>query len=409
MDAREYDIVVFGATGFVGELTAAYLARHAPAGTKVALGGRSLPKLEAARARLPGAAADWPLEGADSHDQAALAALAARTRVVATTVGPYFRHGLPLVHACAAAGTHYADLTGEALFMRRSIDEADASARATGARIVHTCGFDSVPSDLGVLALAEHALEHGLGELEATTLVVKGASGGFSGGTIDSLRGQLDEARRNKVSRAILLDPYGLSPDRAAEPDLGSERDPVGVSRDSRLGGALAPFVMGAINTRVVRRSNALQGHRYGRRLRYRELMLGGPGPLGLAKAAAIAGGIGGVLVGLSLPGTRPLLDRVLPDPGEGPSPEAQEKGFFRIDVHTTTSTGARLVCEVAASGDPGYKATAVMLGEAALALALDEAQLPDAAGVLTPATGIGSTYTQRLRAAGHRYEVRAG
>jgi short subunit dehydrogenase-like uncharacterized protein len=267
------------------------------------------------------------------------------------------------VRPAPTPGTHYCDLTGEVLFMRRSIDAAHAAAAASGARIVHTCGFDSIPSDLGVFLLAEHAREHGLGELEDTTLVVKAIAGGVSGGTVDSLRGQLDEARADKKAMKLMLDPYGLSPDRAAEPDLGSERDPVGVIRDPELGGYLAPFVMGTVNTRVVRRTNALLGHAHGRRLRYRELMLGGGLPLGPAKAAGIAAGLGVLLAGLAVPPTRKLLDRVLPDPGQGPSEAARDKGFFRLDVHTRTTTGARLVCAIQAPGDPGYKATAVMLG----------------------------------------------
>ncbi len=405
---REHDVVVFGATGFVGRLTAKYLADHGPAGARIALAGRSQARLEATRAALGPVAADWPLIEADSLDDGAMSALAASTTAVATTVGPYHRFGLPLVKACAATGTHYADLTGEVLFMRTSIDVADEAAQASGARIVHTCGFDSIPSDLGVLLLAEHAKAHDLGELGKTTLVVKAISGGASGGTIDSMRGQLDEAKADKASRRIMLDPYALSPDRTADPDGKDERDPMGVTREDDLGGFLAPFVMGTVNTRVVRRSNALQGYAYGRSLRYRELMLGGGLPLGPVKASAIAGGMAALMAGLALPPTRMLLDRVLPDPGEGPSEKAREKGFFRIDVHTTTTTGARLVCEIQAPGDPGYKATAVMLGEAALALALDGDRLPDAAGVLTPATAIGDALADRLRAAGHRYDVRA-
>jgi len=405
---RDHDVVLFGASGFVGRLTAEYLARHAPGEVRIALGGRSRGKLEQLRAGLGERAADWPIVVADSGVEASVAALAGSTRVVATTVGPYMRHGLPLVAACAAAGTHYADLTGEVLFMRRSIDACDATARASGARIVHTCGFDSIPSDLGVLALHLHAREHGLGGLEDTTLVVTATRGGVSGGTVDSLRGQLDIARRDPAARRLMADPYALSPDRAAEPDLGSERDPMSVVHDPRLGGFLAPFVMGSVNTRVVRRSNALQGHAYGRALRYRELMLGGGLPLGPVKAAAIAGGIGALVAGLSLPPTRRVLDHLLPDPGEGPSAEARDRGFFHIDVHGRTSSGAGLVSEIRVSGDPGYKATAEMFGESALALATDGERLPEAAGVLTPATAMGDVLTERLRRAGHTYRVRA-
>jgi short subunit dehydrogenase-like uncharacterized protein len=403
---REHDIVVFGATGFAGKLTAAYLAGAAPPGTKIALGGRSREKLERTRAELGGTAAGWPLVVADSHDAAALKALAESATVVATTVGPYLTYGLPLVEACAAAGTHYADLTGETLFMRRSIDAAHAAAKASGARIVHTCGFDSIPSDIGVFLLHKHAERTGAGELGKTTLVVRGISGGGSGGTIDTMRVGVDEARADKEARRVMADPYALSPDRAAEPDLGNERDPMGPIHDEELGGWLAPFVMGTVNSRVVRRSNALQGHAYGRAMRYRELMLTGGLPLGPVKAAAISAVLGGLVAGLSIPPTRAVLDRVLPDPGEGPSDKTRERGFFKIDTHTQTSSGAHLVCRIVAPGDPGYKATSVMLGEAALALALDGDRLPDAAGVLTPATAMGDVLAERLRAAGHAYGV---
>jgi short subunit dehydrogenase-like uncharacterized protein len=395
---REFDVVVHGATGFVGELTAKYLAEAAPAGTRLALSGRSQAKLEAVRDRL---GVDWPVVVADAHDRPALDALAARAAVVATTVGPYHAYGLPLVEACAAAGTHLADLTGEVLFMRRSIDVADAAARASGARIVHTCGFDSIPSDLAVHALHAAAGDVPLGR---TTLVVKAAKGGFSGGTLASLKGMVDEAKRDAQARRTLLDLYALSPDRAAEPDLG-ERDPARPRNDAALGGWLAPFVMGAVNSRVVRRSNALRGFAYGRELRYSEWMRTGKGPVGAVAAAGVTGALGGMVAGLTLPPTRWALDRVLPDPGEGPSEAARERGFFRIDVTAELADGRRLVCEVEGQGDPGYKATAVMLGEAALALAHD-GDLPDAAGVLTPATGIGDPLLERLRAAGHRYDV---
>jgi short subunit dehydrogenase-like uncharacterized protein len=205
-----------------------------------------------------------------------------------------------------------------------------------------------------------------------------------------------------------MLDPYALSPDRAAEPDLGGERDPAAPIHDAELGGWLAPFVMGTVNTRVVRRSNALLGYAYGRRLRYRELMRTGGLPLGPAKAAVISGGLAALVAGLAFPPTRMVLDRVLPDPGEGPGEQTRERGFFRIATHARTSSGARLVCRIRAQGDPGYKATAVMLGESALALALGADRLPDRAGVLTPATAIGDVLAERLRAAGHAYDVTA-
>ncbi len=398
---REHDIVVYGATGFVGVLTAKYLAEHGPSEARIALGGRSQEKLERTRDEL---GVDWPLVVADSQDREAVAALAASTRVVATTVGPYFKYGKPLVEACAAAGTHYADLTGEVLFMRWAIDTADAQARTSGAKIVHTCGFDSIPSDVGTLLLHEAAQAGGHGDLEETSFVVKAMRGGASGGTIDSARTAVDHVKKDKASRRVLADPYALSPDRDAEPDLGSERDSMKPVHDDDLGGWLAPFVMGTVNTRVVRRSNALGDYAYGRRFRYRELMRTGGGPLGLAKAAGVSAGIGGMFAGLATPGARQLLDRVLPDPGEGPDEKTRERGFFSIDIHTKTSSGKRLRCEIRVQGDPGYKATAVMLGESALCLAFDE--LPERAGVLTPASAMGRVLADRLIAAGHSYDV---
>ncbi len=398
---RDHDVVVYGATGFVGVLTAEYLARHAPPGVRIALGGRSQAKLEQTRAKL---GVDWPLVVADSQDRDAVAALAASARVVATTVGPYFKYGKPLVEACAAAGTHYADLTGEVLFMRWAIDAADAAAQASGARIVHTCGFDSIPSDIGTLLLHKEAQAGGHGDLEETFFVVKAMKGGASGGTIDSARTAVDTVKKDPPSRRVLADPYALSPDREAEPDLGSERDSLKPFHDDRLGGWMAPFVMGSVNTRVVRRSNALQDHSYGSRFRYREVMLTGGGPLGLAKATGVAGAVGGMFAGFATPGARQLLDRVLPDPGEGPDENTRERGFFNIDIHAKTSSGKRLRCEIRVEGDPGYKATAVMLGESALCLANDN--LPEAAGVLTPATSMGHVLADRLIAAGHSYRV---
>jgi len=393
---RDHDLVLFGATGFVGRLTAAHLARTAPPHARIALGGRSLERLTALRAELPGAAADWPLVVADTADRGALDALAVSTAAVATTVGPYARYGLPLVQACAASGTHYADLTGEVPFVRASADRVHLQARATGARIVHACGFDSVPSDLAALLTAEAARVDG-GTLTDTTLVLVSASGGVSGGTVDSLRATVDEVRRDPATRALMADPYALSPDREAEPALGRESDVQLLGRvDGRWTGL---FVMAPFNTRIVRRSNALQEWAYGRQFRYREVMAFGRGPLGPVLAAGTAAGAAGFGVGMALPPVRALLDRVLPAPGEGPSGRTRERGHFRTETTGTSTTGARYRTTVAMQGDPGYAATAVMLGEAGLGLALDE--LPGLGGVLTPATALGNVLADRLRRAG--------
>ena len=400
---RSHDIVVYGATGFVGRLVAEYLANAAPDGVSIALGGRSHEKLERVRGELGSRAADWPLVVADSSDEEALASMAREARVIATTVGPYRRDGLKLVEACADAGTQYADLTGEVLFVHESIERHER-ARATGTRIVHSCGFDSIPSDLGVYLLHEAARADGAGDLEDTTLVVTAMKGSASGGTIASLKGQVDDIKADRDARRIVGDPYALVPDRP--PEMDGERDIHSVSRDEELGQWIAPFVMATFNTRIVRRSNALQDWAYGRRFRYREVTGMGQGPLAPVKAAALAGGLGALAAGLALPPTRKLLDRVLPDSGEGPSEAAREKGFFKIEVHTRTSSGARYVAKVAAKGDPGYKATGMMMGEAALCLALDEDKLPDRTGVLTPASAMNGALVERLRSAGMTLEV---
>ena len=396
---RELDVVVFGASGFVGRLTAAYLADHAPEGLRVGLAGRSQDRLAAVRSGLGAKAASWPLIVADSDDAKSLGALAARTRVVATTVGPYRRWGMGLVRACVEAGTHYADLTGEVAFMRESIDTChDAAARA-GVRIVHACGFDSIPSDLGVLLLHQAAQTDDAGDLEDTTLVVAKLKGGLSGGTIDSMRVQLQEARADSGVRRLVADPYSLSPDRSEEPDLGDERDLMRVRRDAELGMWVGPFLLAGSNTRVVRRSNALQGWAYGREFRYREVTGFGTGVAAPVKGTVAATGIAGLAAGLSFKPTRAVLDRVLPSPGEGPSEQSQRAGFFRVDIHTRTSGGARYVSRVSAKGDPGYAATSLMLGESAMCLARD--QLPERGGVLTPAVAMGSALVDRLRIAG--------
>ncbi|MEP6980014.1 MAG: saccharopine dehydrogenase NADP-binding domain-containing protein [Nakamurella sp.] len=399
MSDRGHDLVLFGASGFVGRLVARRLAQ-AGIGVRIALAGRSRDRLTAVREEL---GVDWPVIVADSGDPSALAELARSTRVVLSTVGPYARHGLPLVMACAQAGTSYGDLTGEALFVRECIDSAHEVAQQSGARIVHACGFDSVPSDLGVQMVADRTAADGVGELSEVLLLVVSAKGGFSGGTIDSIRGQVDAVRANPALTRRLADPYLLSPDRDAEPDLGPQPDAF-LARRLDDGTWTAPFVMASFNTRIVRRSNALLSHRYGRRLRYSEAVRTGRSPLAPVVAGGIALVSAAVAGGLRTPLLRPLLDRVLPDPGQGPSEKVQQQGSFRLELRAVTTSGARYRGIVAAPGDPGYAATSVMLAQAGLSLAQDE--LPDRSGVLTPAVAMGDALTHRLRRAGFTFSV---
>lgn len=389
MSTRPYELVLHGATGFVGRLVAEHLVAHA-GDARIALSGRSADRLAALRSDL---GVDWPLVVTDAHDPDAVAALAGSTRAVATTVGPYGKYGLPLVRACAEAGTAYCDLTGETLFVRDSHDAAHERARETGARIVHSAGYDSVPSDLGVWLLHRQAQADGTGTLGPTALVVVTARGGVSGGTIDSMRSELDSAADRMD---VFADPYALSPDRTADPSGKDEKDPLLPARHHPHGRWVAPNPFGPHDSRIVRRSNALLGHAYGPGFRYREGIAAPAGPVG---AGLITAGLGVFAAGMRFGPTRALLDRMLPSPGDGPSEKVRRTGHFRIEVHTETSTGARYVATVAAAGDPGYAATAVMFGEAGLALAVDPLDSPG--GVLTPAVALGDALVDRLRARG--------
>lgn len=409
---REFDIVVYGATGFVGKLTAEYLAR-AGGDVRVALAGRSQDKLLAVRETLGERAQSWPLIAADASQPSTLNALAAQTRVVVTTVGPYTRYGLPLVAACAAAGTDYADLTGESMFIRDSIDEYHKQALDTGARIVHSCGFDSVPSDMTVFALYRRAEADNEGQLTDTDLVVRSFAGGVSGGTAASMSEVMRTSSTDPEARRVMTDPYTLSPDRGAEPDLGEQPD-LRWRRGSQIAPELdgywtAAFVMAMANTRIVRRSNALLEYAYGRRFEYAEQMSVGRSVAAPVLAAlTTAGNAATMALGSRWFDKVPsrLVERVLPKPGTGPSERARENGHYTVETYTTTTTGARYRATMSQKGDPGYKATSVLLGECGLALALDRDQLSELRGVLTPAAAMGDALLARLPAAGVKLET---
>ncbi|MAT61929.1 MAG: enoyl-ACP reductase [Micrococcales bacterium] len=402
------DLVLFGATGFTGGLVADYLSRQAPPRTRIGIAGRNAEKLANVRDRLSGAANDWTLITADSDDPEALQQMAVNTKALISTVGPYTKYGLPVVAACAAAGTNYGDLTGEVVFMRRSIDQYDDLAKRSGARIVHSCGFDSIPSDLGVLALHLQAkAQDGHGHLAETHFLVRKIRGGISGGTIASGLNELDIASQDKALSKVLADPYSLSPDRSAEPSPGDPRDKPRAYYDEELDTWVGPFFMAPINTRVVRRSNAISGYSYGHGFRYDEGTAFGSGLAGRARATGMLGGfavMGGVMQNAS---GRRFVSRFLPSPGAGPSERTRQNGMFLITLHTRTPEGERYRATVAADGDPGYAATSVMLGQAGLTLAGDQRRLPRAAGVLTPATGMGLRLIENLKAAGMSIDAR--
>lgn len=401
----DIDLALFGATGFTGRLVAEYLAKKRPA-LKWALAGRSRGKLEQVRhelAAIDPAAKDLEILVGDSLDRGAMDAIAKRSRVVCTTAGPYARYGSALLAACVEHAADYCDLTGEVHWVRAMIDAHHARAVETGARIVPSCGFDSIPSDLGVLLLHEHLAERGKKLAEAHLRVV-GMKGAMSGGTMASA---MDTAEKiaDPAVRRVLGDPYALNPEGArGGPDRGDSMRP---QRDADTGRWLAPFVMGPVNTRVVRRSNALLDFAYGRDFRYDETVDVGPGLKGLARAAGMSAGLTAFMGILAVRPARALFARFAPKPGEGPSRAERERGYFKVEILGVSADGERLRARVEGTQDPGYGATSWMLGESALCLAEDD--LPRRGGLLTPASSMGMKLVERLRRAGMTFEVEGG
>ena len=408
--SRRLDVVVFGATGFAGRLVAEYLAeRYAGSDIRWAMAGRSEDKLARVRAEIAEqhpAAKDVELIVADSGDRASLDRMAAAAEVVCTTVGPYALYGDAVVDACIEHGTDYCDLTGEVQWIRKIIDTRQARAESTSARIVHCCGFDSIPSDLGVFALQEAAIARDGAPVEEVRFLLAGAKGGFSGGTAASLANALKEAKDPAV-RKVMGHAYALNPEGERKgPDRG---DQMGVAKDPVTGRWTGPFVMAAVNTRVVRRSNALLGYRYGADFRYSEVVRFPRGAKGLASATAYTAGFAALLGALAVSPTRSLLERfAFPKPGEGPSREAIERGWFRVVLSGRTDGREVIGVDVKGRRDPGYGATACMLAESALCLALQGRELSSPGGILTPASAMGRALVERLNAQDVAFQIRS-
>lgn len=405
MAEREYDLVVWGATGFTGQLVVEYLCeRYGVEGElNWAIAGRNRDKLEQLRGNcLPARSADLlPILVADSDDPDSLAEMVGSTRVICTTVGPYARHGTPLVAACAEAGTDYCDLTGEVQWMAEVIPAYEEAARASGARIVHTCGFDSIPSDLGTWFLQRQMLDtHGVAATRVKARVGRNR-GAASGGTIASMLNMMEQATRDPSVRKILADPYSLYP--GGETPGRDRNDQSGPRYDRDFGQWTAPFVMAAVNTRVVRRSNALLGFPWGRDFRYDEAMLSSS--RFSATGFSIAAGTG--MLAMALRPGRKLAQRLLPAPGEGPSREQREAGYYEIFFHGEhpTDRSKDMRARVTGDMDPGYGSTAKMLGEAAVCLALDEPTV--GGGFWTPASALDGQLLERLTGnAGLSFEI---
>jgi len=403
---QQRHLTVFGATSFVGQILTRYLyGRFGTDGDlRWAIAGRSERKLRELHGSLYPKAAKLPQIVANAGDEKALREMCAESRVVISTVGPYALYGEPLVKICANTGTDYCDLTGEVQWIRRMIRKYEGAARASGARIVHCCGFDSIPSDLGVHFLQKHAMQKYGRTCPRVKLRVKAMRGGASGGTIASMLNVVKEASDDPELRRELANPYSLCPD-GYTPQLRQPNVSL-AEYDTDFKSWIAPFVMAAVNTRIVHRTNALSKQAYGADFRYDEAVLRGDGFKGRAAATSMGAGLGAFMAAAAVPPTRWVLERFLPGPGEGPSPEEQRNGFFDIRIFGRTE-GHTLQVKVTGDRDPGYGSTGKMLGQAGACLALDTPKANTPGGFWTPATIFGDRLIDRLtRYSGLRFEV---
>jgi short subunit dehydrogenase-like uncharacterized protein len=403
---RDFDLIVFGASGFTGRLVAEYLHQRYASDKSLrwAVAGRNEARTGQALVSVGIPAGAVPVLPADSNSEDSLNAIAARAKVILTTVGPYARYGSGLVAACVRHGTAYCDLAGEVQWMRKMIDLHQRDAAASGARIVHSCGFDSIPSDIGVWHLQQESNARFGQAAERVSLVVRAMRGGFSGGTAASLLNAVEEGRKSRDVARILTDPYALNPaDERQGPD---GRDQSGTRFDADHGVWTSPFVMAAINTRIVRRSNALLGYPYGKEFRYAEATATGPGLSGRLKATAASSAVRAFMLASAFEGSRRyLLKPLLPDPGEGPDRNARESGYFKLMLAGTTPGGDSLRVQVTGDRDPGYGSTSKMIAESAVCLAKDS--LTVGGGFWTPASAMGEPLLGRLRAnAGVQFDV---
>lgn len=395
----EFDIVLWGATGFVGRRVAHHLAQRIADGTqlRLALGGRELERLEALRARLPAAAREVPLVLGDSFDRASLKAMVKRTRLVCSTVGPYAKYGTALVEACVRNGTDYCDISGETHWIRRMMDAHQTNAERSGSRIIHTCGFDSIPSELGVFVLQREAMERTGKPCSRIRMRVKSMRGGLNGGTAASFLYRNEEKAHDSSIREIMNDPYSLNPPgERYGPELPTGLDAKAVL-DKGLSAWTMPFVMAPINTKVVRRSNALMGYPYGREFHYEEAILTGDGVGGWIKGSLGALATGVFMRALALGPTRRLLTKVLPKPGEGPSEKLRQSGGFEMLFVGELPDGDELRLRVRGEGDPNTESTSKLLAEAALCLAQDEIDIDVGGGFWTPASALGEALVSRV------------
>ncbi|MGK0305081.1 MAG: short subunit dehydrogenase-like uncharacterized protein, partial [Gammaproteobacteria bacterium] len=333
---------------------------------------------------------------ADAADEDSLHSLCSATRVVISTVGPYALYGEPLVKTCVALGTDYCDLTGEVHWIAKMLERYEDLAKISGARIVNSCGFDSVPSDLGVYFLQQHAKQKFGETCSSIKMRVKKMKGAASGGTVASMTNIFKEVASNPALRKVLANPYAICP-----PNHGNKLRQNNMNRpqyDNDFNSWVAPFVMAVINTRIVHRSNALIAGGYSPHFEYNEAMLTGKGLIGSGIAAGVGVGLGSFAMAAVMPPTRWAMERfMLPKPGEGPSLDAQEKGFYDLRFYGKTDSGQEIRCKVTGDQDPGYGSTAKMLGQAATCLVQDISKKNVSGGFWTPASIFGTKLITRL------------
>ena len=409
-EKRPYAVVLYGATSFVGQITAHYLTHFLSnaknkdgANVTWAIAGRDEAKLNDLQSKL---ASKVDTIIANSNDAASLDAMTKQTQVIISTVGPYLKYGEPLIKSCAENGTDYVDLTGEAIFIKDMMDKYQETAKQSGARIVNSCGFDSIPSDLGVYFTQKQAEERFGETCDVIHMRVKAAKGGLSGGTIASMATIFEEVGEDKSRRKQVANPYLLNDDKDA-PNV--RQDNISKPKyDSEHKRWLAPFVMASINTRIVHRTNQLLGYEYGRQFKYDEAMWMKDGVKGQLSSYAMSAGLFGFATAMMIKPSRELLSKhVLPKSGSGPSKEEQENGYFDIRLFGQTTGNQTINTKVTGDKDPGYGSTSRMLAQAALCLAQDISKDDVAGGFWTPAAAMGDTLLSRLEEhAGLRFEV---
>lgn len=410
IEKRPYAVVLYGATSFVGQITAHYLTEFLSntkdkngANVTWAIAGRDEEKLNELQSKL---ASKVDIIIANSDDAASLDKMTKQSQVIISTVGPYLKYGEPLIKSCVNNGTDYVDLTGEAIFIKDMMDKYQDTAKQSGARIVNSCGFDSIPSDLGVYFTQQKAEEKFGNACDVIHMRVKAAKGGLSGGTIASMATIFEEVSQDKSRRKQVANPYLLNDDKEA-PNVRQAN----VSKpeyDDEHKRWLAPFVMASINTRIVHRSNQLLGYEYGRDFKYDEAMWMKDGVKGKLSSYAMSAGLLGFATAMMIKPSRELLSKhVLPKSGSGPSKEEQENGYFDIRLFGKTANNDTINTKVTGDKDPGYGSTSRMLSQAALCLAQDISKDDIGGGFWTPASAMGDSLIERLEAySGISFEV---